>query len=137
MKLSDLNKSKNYLSNNLISLFGYLCSFYWYYYTNETKQIFNSPGADETVEAYAHSFNGISSIIFELIILCLLIFCFVIEIYIKNRFNIKYIKDFQSIKILKQIHSIFYWIGIVLLLIQIIPILFFIVIIIFMYIFYQ
>lgn len=121
MKFNKISKLKNYISAHLMSLCGYLYNVHLYFYNLETPKIFSDPGADETVEAYAHTFHYFIVLAFYFVIIVLLILSCIIENILKKKFNINIFQKFPINIAISKVYNIIFWIGIMLVLKTFIP----------------
>ena len=127
MKFDKISKVKNYISANLLSLCGYLYNVHLYFYNLETQKIFSAPGADETVEAYAHTFYYFIVLAFYFVIIILLILFCIIEHVLKKKLNINIFQNFHIHSFVNNLYNVLFWIGIMLVLKTFIPSLLFLI----------
>ncbi len=121
MSFIKLSKFKNYISAGVLSLCGYLYNIHLYFYNKETPEIFSAPGADETVEAYAHTFNYFIVLTFYFIVIILLVLFFIAEFFLTKKFNINIFQKLHINMTISKIYNILFWIGIILVLKTLIP----------------
>lgn len=121
MKLKKISKFKNYISANIISLCGYLYNIHLYFYNKQATRIFSDLGADETSEAYAHTFLYFLVIALYFVIIILLILICVIEHIVQKKYSINILNNIELNKLINKFYNILFWIGIILVLKTLIP----------------
>lgn len=109
MKIADF---KNYIFPNLMSISGYLYFIYFYLYRFESSRIYIQPGADETVKAYSHSFEGFAVLVIFIIISLVFFILSIVEYLIRKKCSSNVILKNKLPKFIEIIHSILFWIGI-------------------------
>lgn len=109
MKIAAL---KNYIFPNLMSISGYLYFIYLYLYRFESSRIYIQPGADETVEAYSHTFEGFAVLVIFIIISLVFFILSIVEYLIRKKCSSNVILKNKLPKSIEIIHSILFWIGI-------------------------
>ena len=109
-----VNKLRQYFFPYVISILGYMYLVFRIWNKLEQYKIYQSTGADETTEAYTHSFVSLTIATCYLIVLAITIILAIVEYKIVKKHNTNkfYKNKFQTI--FNNILNIIFWTGIVL-----------------------
>ncbi len=102
---------KNYISTNIMALYGYYYAYLLYQRQVNAEKIFLVPGADTTSEGILYSMSAFTELItFTLGAFILLIFVF-FELFLREKNNFVRNKMIRPRKFITVVHTIIFWIG--------------------------